>query len=503
MTPDDACRSAIDQVLKKTPEHFPIAVKLAVAFTLLLIVGMISLGFLIGSNQTRLLDKQIGLLGRTVTEQVAESAKEPLLANDVLKLEVITATALNQDKILGTAIYSDDHSIVASAGSIPPLDQLNRSAAFDKTQRIEPIDWKHFDHNLNRSIISFIQPINYRDVTVGYALLSFDRSLLATAKNQTIHMVITTTIVMIGFGVMASIIMGNRLTRPINELISVSRAIVNGNYNFRVHERRKDELGILMESMNTMSKGLLRKKQVEHVFSRYVSESVAQLVLKDLENVEPIELGGKHVDATVFFADIVGFTSLSESMSPQAISQLLNLYFTYIADAVRFCNGHIDKYIGDCAMVVFGVPEKNADHIFSAISCAWMINQLIDQVNQQRIDANEVPVQLRIGLNNGIMVAGNMGSADRMDYTVVGDAVNIASRLSHAGEPGQIIISETTALDASLNNRVSSEPMDTIAIRGKTRPISLFRVIDINSECRKEMFAEIQRIVHSNQSIFA
>ncbi len=503
MTPDEACRSAIDQVLKRTPGNFPIAAKLSIAFTLLLMVGMISLGFLIGSNQTRLLDKQIALLGRTVTEQVAESAKEPLLANDVLELEILTSNTLNQEKILGTAIYSDDHTIVASAGSIPPLDRLNQSEAFDKEQNIEPIDWRYFDNRLNRSIISFIQPINYRDITVGFALLSFDRSLLATAKNQTIHMVVTTTIVMIGFGIMASIMLGSRLTRPINELIAVSRAIVDGNYNFRVHERRKDELGILMDSMNAMGKGLLRKEQVESVFSRYVSESVAKQVLDDLENVEQIELGGEHVNATVLFADIVGFTSLSESMPPQAISRLLNLYFTYIADAVRFCNGHIDKYIGDCAMVVFGVPEKNVDHIFSAISCAWMINQLIDQINQRRIDSNEVPIRLRIGLNHGTMVAGNMGSNDRMDYTVVGDAVNLASRLSHAGNPGQIIISESTALDSSLNNRVASEPINTIPIRGKSKPISIFRVVDINAERRQELLIEIQRILKSKQAYFA
>jgi len=501
MTPDEACRSAIDRVLKKnTPKHFPIAAKLAIAFTLLITIGMSSLGFLIGSNQTRLLDKQIAWLGHTVTGQVAESAKEPLLANDVLALELITTNTLSQNKILGTAIYSDDHTLVAASGSVPPLRQLNQSAAFENKPDTKPIHWKHFDSALNRSIISFIQPISYRDVIVGYALLSFDRSMLATAKNQTIHMVITITMVMIAFGIMASIVMGNRLTRPINELIAVSQAIVDGNYNFHVHERRKDELGILMESMNAMSKGLLRKEQVERVFGRYVSESVAKQVLQD---VEQVKLGGQHVNASVLFADIVGFTHLSESMSPEDISKLLNLYFTYISDAVRFCGGHIDKYIGDCAMIVFGVPEKNSDHIFSAAACAWMINHLIDRVNQHRLIREEIPIQLRIGLNSGVMIAGNMGSADRMDYTVVGDTVNLASRFSHAGRPGQIIISQEIALGKSLKDRIKTEAVDTISIRGKTKPISIFQIVDIKSQCRNTFLTEIEHIIQNNEAIRA
>lgn len=504
MAPDEACRSAIERVLKKnTPEYFPIAAKLAIAFTLLITIGMSSLGFLIGSNQTRLLDKQIAWLGLTITEQAAESAKEPLLANDVLALEIITTNTVSQDKILGTAIYSDDHTLVAASGSVPSLRRLNQSTAFENKPDPEPVNWKYFDSDLDRSIISFMQPISHRDIIVGYALLSFDRSMLATAKSQTIHMVVTTTILIIGFGIMASIIMGNRLTRPIDELITVSQAIVDGNYNFHVHERRKDELGILMESMNAMSKGLLRKEQVERVFSRYVSEGVAKQVLQDLEDVEQVKLGGQHVNASVLFADIVGFTHLSESMSPEDISKLLNLYFSYIADAVRFCGGHIDKYIGDCAMIVFGVPEKNADHIFSAAACAWMINRLIDEVNQHRIIHKEIPIQLRIGLNSGIMIAGNMGSTDRMDYTVVGDTVNLASRLSHAGKPGQIIISEDIALDKSLKNRIETEFVDTISIRGKANPISLFQVVDISSACRDTFLTEIERIIHCNEATLA
>lgn len=499
MSTDQAYRTTIGRVLDKVPGHIPIAAKLAFAFTSLITLGMLGLGLLIGSNQARLLDNQITLLSDMVAEQLGESAKEPLLANDITGLEILTKNALNQDKIVGIALFSDDRQVVAASGMVPSDLNLQDSSAFEMNQSRGPSNWIEYPNVGDEPQIPFIRPINHRDVTVGYILLSFDRSALTMAKRQTIHMVATTTIVMIGFGIMASFILGSWLTRPINELIKVSRSIVDGNYDGNIPSgQRNDEIGILMQSMNTMGQGLLRKEQVEKVFSRYVSDSVAKQVLEDLENMEQTPLGGQHVQASVIFADIVGFTALSESISPKEISELLNLYFTYIAKAVKFCNGHIDKYIGDCAMIVFGVPEKNRDHAYHAVACAWMIKQLIGCINQRRISENKIPVEMRIGINSGTMVAGNMGSVDRMNYTVVGDAVNIASRLSHAGEPNEIIITEDVLFKENLNHRVHTEFVDTIKIRGKKQPVSVLRVINVNAAFRNKILIEINRLLHTD-----
>lgn len=496
MTPDEAYRTAIGRVLEKMPEHVPISAKLAFAVTLLISAGMIGLGILIGANQSRLLDQQTALLGSMVAKQVADSVKEPLLAGDISSLEIATRHTLDHERILGVAVFADDRKRVASSGLIPPDPlapvQSGRTAERDEST----IPWQSNSSSSPKLYISFIQPIRHQDVTVGYVLLTFDRSLLTMAKNQTIHMVATTTIVMIIFGIVASLLLGNRMTRPINELIRVSRAIVNGDYNFRVREQRKDEIGILMDSMNAMGKGLLRKEQVEKVFGKYVSDNVAKQVLKDLEQVEQSRLGGHHVQASVLFADIVGFTELSESMPAKEISELLNLYFTYIAKVVRFCGGHIDKYIGDCAMIVFGVPEANPNHAYHAASCAWMINRLVNKINKKREQDGKIAVQLRIGMNSGTMVAGNMGSSERMEYTVVGDAVNLASRLSHAGKPGEIIVTEDVLLTEKLDQRICTEPVDTIRIRGKKEPVSIHRIANVDTESREKIYIEINRILH-------
>lgn len=503
MAPDQVYRSTMARVLEKLPEHIPIAAKLASAITALLTLGMLGLGILIGANQSRLLDNQTALLSDLFVDQLGESVKVPLLANDASSLGMLMKNALRQDNIVGMAVFSDAGMIVTGSGAVPSNLQLQKSFAFGTDEKGASINWTDHPKSGIHPLISFVRPIRQRHSIVGYILLSFDRSALIAAKEQTIRMAATTTILMIGLGILASFILGSWLTRPINDLIRVSRSIVNGNYDARmVDAERKDEIGMIMQSMNTMGQGLLKKEQVEKILRRYVSDSVAKRALKDLEQLEQSPLACDHVQASVLFADIAGFTSLSESASPKQISELLNLYFSYIAKTVRYCRGHIDKFIGDCAMIVFGVPEKNPDHAYRAIVCAWMIQQMVERVNERRIDNNEIPVQLRIGINSGTMVAGNMGSAERMNYTVVGDAVNIASRLSHTGEPGEIIITEEVLVRENLQHIVRSEFVDTIKLRGRIQPVSIVRVIDIDPVSRHKIRGEITKLLEREQAEF-
>src|SRR5512142_121347 len=126
--------------------------------------------------------------------------------------------------------------------------------------------------------------------------------------------------------------------------------------------------------------------------------------------METVERGGRRVEATVLFADIAGFTSLSENMHPEEVSALLNEYFSCIAQAAHAFHGHVDKYIGDCAMLLFGVPAEDDDHVFHATACAVVIQRAIHTLNQRREADGLVPVHFRIGINNGVMLAGNMGS---------------------------------------------------------------------------------------------
>ena len=476
---------------KPLPERVPIAIKLALTFTVLIGAGMITLGFLVGSNQTALLEEQINKFGNTLVLQMVETAREPLLANDHLNLERIT-TSMNQDNnIEGAAIYNDERVLVVQTGAVPPIPAREQFSANRSSFR-----WETSQQNL----ISYVSPIVFRDIIVGYALLTFDHSVMNKSKEDTIATVISTILMMLLAAIAASLYLGRRLTRPIHQMMLASRAFSEGKFDYRITEKRNDELGVLMQSLNLMGEGLLRKEQVEQIFSRYVSPQVAKQAIADLEHVEELELGGHHVEASVLFADIVGFTSLSENLSPQEVSALLNLYFSHIARAVHFCGGHIDKYMGDCAMIVFGVPEEYEGHSFKAMACAWMLLELIREMNKRRQQRQLVSLEFRIGVNSGSMLAGNMGSTERMEYTVVGDAVNLASRLSHAGKPGEAILTEQMLRGKKIETRVATARHGKIQLRGKKEPVSIYQIIDILDPFREAMREEIIRIIESAET---
>ncbi len=490
---------------RQAERHFPIALKLALVFSLLIAGGMIVLGILIGSNQSRLLHEQMVDFGRTVVHQIAESAKEPLLAEDILGLELIVNNLNNQHEILGAAIYAFEGKRVATAGAVPPPGLLTDSGLGQPRLRRDTVEWTAQQANRPPlALISFLAPIRLKDVggqgeelTVGYALLSFNRERLNEAQEDTFAAVTATIVLMLILTTFFSVSLGSRITRPISDLMAASRAIAKGEYHLRLTDRRNDELGVLIQSLNVMGEGLLRKEQVEEVFSRYVSPQVAQQAIKDLNHMEKVELGGQHMEASVLFADIVGFTSMSENLSPREVSSLLNEYFTQIAYAVHFCGGHIDKYMGDCAMIVFGVPEHYPDHAFRALACSWMILRLVERMNERRARSGLHPVEFRIGANAGDVLAGNMGSAERMEYTVVGDTVNLASRLSPAGGPGEVIFSEMMGNFSGVKERIRSEHHDDMQVRGKKEPVATYKALDIDDDFRREVVARIDEIMRN------
>lgn len=464
------------------PRHFPIAYKLALIITLVITSGMTLLGMVIVDNQTRLLRQQMNQFGHALIRQMADSVKEPLLASDALGLRLAIDTMTSHSGVLGAGVYADELEPVAHKGVIPTAMQIGElRQQVDAAGKIAAAEWPATAEADQYHVIAFFSPILVRDLTAGYVLLTFDHSQLTRAQRDTYRAVTAATLLMVLLGTIAAIIVGKRLSRPINELMDASLQVSRGDFSHRFAERRNDELGTLMQAFNTLSDGLVRKAQVEKVFSRYVAPKVAQELLSDLDQVQ---LGGRHVEASVLFADIAGFTSLSENLPPQEISTLLNEYFSIIADAAQAYHGHVDKYMGDCAMLVFGVPQHDDQHSLHAICCAVLIQRLISELNTRRQARGQIPVHFHISCNSGTMLAGNMGSHERMEYTVVGDAVNIASRLAAAAGAEQIIISRLLNEHAAMRGHIISRQHDTIRLRGKQQPVETYEVLDVASQHR-------------------
>lgn len=468
------------------PGRIPIAYKLAILITLLITAGMIMLGVLVARNQTQLLHAQIDEFGNTLSQQLAESSKELVLSDDLLGLMVLISNLGSSENVLGATIYSESGRVLASSGMLPPSDVLvrhNDRVAAGKP--LEPVEWTAWNETGDQQIVvSFVRPIQFQDLVAGYALVSFSKATLGQALRDTIHAVAAATVLMIIIGIAVAFFMGRRLSQPIHDLMDARNALDTGDLNFRLRERREDEIGFLIDAFNGMADTLVEKHQVESVFSRFVSPNVARQVLANLEHVK---LGGEHVEATALFADIVGFTSLSEKLPPNEVAELLNDYFTHISMASRYYHGTVDKYMGDCAMLIFGAPDHDPQHRLNAVCCAVMIQRMVDRLNTERQRQGKTAVHFRIGINSGLMLAGNMGSHDRMQYTVVGDAVNLAARLHTVAKEGQIITSELLYTADDVYQYVIGRKHGSINLRGKAEPVTTYEVRDVAPDLRQQM----------------
>jgi class 3 adenylate cyclase/CHASE2 domain-containing sensor protein len=216
------------------------------------------------------------------------------------------------------------------------------------------------------------------------------------------------------------------------------------------------------------------KRALKSTFAKYVSPSVVEEILKDPSN---IELGGKKMELTVMFSDVRGFTTISEKLDPRALSNLLNSYLTPMTDLVFETKGTLDKYMGDAIMAFWGAPIQFEDHAERAATCALMMLQKL-KLLQDEYKAKGLPtIDIGIGLNTGDMSVGNMGSNTVRSYTVMGDSVNLGSRLEGINKEygTRIIVSEFT--ESRISKSFVTREVDWVRVKGKAQPVRIFELL--------------------------
>jgi adenylate cyclase len=217
-----------------------------------------------------------------------------------------------------------------------------------------------------------------------------------------------------------------------------------------------------------------QKRQIKQAFSHYMSDLLIQDLMK---NPEKLRLGGERKVLTVFFSDLAGFTSLSEKLNPEEVVTLLNRYLTAMTDIILESGGIIDKYEGDAIMAFWGAPLPQEDHALRACHAAVDNQKRLVALREEFARLGLPPVHARIGINTGEMIIGNMGSSQRFDFTVIGDQVNLASRLEGAGKEygTSIIISEETCRQA--RDHIEVRELDLLQVKGKEIPVRIFELL--------------------------
>jgi class 3 adenylate cyclase/pSer/pThr/pTyr-binding forkhead associated (FHA) protein len=206
---------------------------------------------------------------------------------------------------------------------------------------------------------------------------------------------------------------------------------------------------------------------------RFLSPEVVEMVVANPD----IRLGGVNQEVTVMFADIRGFTTMSEAMAPARVVEILNEYFTRVTDVIFDNGGTLDKYIGDAVMAVFGAPISKGNDAAAAVNSAIQIQRLLVELNRDAAAREWPELRVGIGINTGSAIAGNIGSPRRLDYTVVGDAVNTAQRLMTNAAGGQILISESTAKKLGKTGKtIDLERLPELKVKGRSEAVPVFRV---------------------------
>ncbi|MBF0144079.1 MAG: GAF domain-containing protein [Magnetococcales bacterium] len=219
------------------------------------------------------------------------------------------------------------------------------------------------------------------------------------------------------------------------------------------------------------------EKRMKSTMSRYMDPGLAAQIMAGGEDL----LGGKSIEATVLFSDIRSFTTLTETLGAQGTVALLNEYFTLMVECIQNEGGMLDKFIGDAMMAGFGLPLPHGDDEDRAVRAAIAMINALKQLNMVRVGRGEMEIKMGIGLNTGTVVSGNIGSPKRMDYTMIGDDVNLASRLESACKQyhAQILISANTY--DKLKGTYRLREVDLVVVKGKTRPVAIYEVLDYHN----------------------
>ena len=267
--------------------------------------------------------------------------------------------------------------------------------------------------------------------------------------------------------------LAGRMSRPLEMLANTAGQVALGDYSVRLPVQGNDEISDAMIQFNAMVEGLAHKEEIRDVFGRYLNP---KLVSDVFEGSGGILQESRRQQLTVLFADMVGFTAFSESTDTERIIDVLNKHFEVFHRVIAYYGGHVDKYIGDAVMAVFNHPNEDADHIRHAAMAGVAMAIACRKLGVLR--ENGQPIAFRSGLNQGEAIIGNIGAAERLEYTVIGDTVNVASRMGGLGAGGQVVMSRATF--ARLGQGFAFDSLGRQEIKGVSKLVEcgIVRVID-------------------------
>ncbi|MEA3370392.1 MAG: adenylate/guanylate cyclase domain-containing protein [Campylobacterota bacterium] len=390
----------------------------------------------------------------------------------------------NIDGLIGVSIYQRqkiDDSIKFnylsgfgdSVKDIPVDATLQTSLANSQNENVEYASYSVKSANAEIDTYRFVRPILYKyqedTILLGVAILYYDKKAITDIIDTMLDYMHSVTIIVLLIATLVVYFLSVRFTSPILDITHAATSIANGNLNIKLDINTNDEIEHLAYHFNAMVSGLKEKKKMQ----KFVSGSTMDMIKSG--SMRHNMLGGEYRTLTLFFCDIRGFTAMSEEKKPSEVISIVNFYLNLQAQIIEENGGDIDKYIGDEIMASF----SGDDATNRAIKSAHEIQASIQKENLKRAVKSETTCEVGIGINRGEVIVGNIGSHEHMDFTAVGSAVNVASRLCSSAAPGEIVIDKSTYDRASCRYDVKLQA--PFHIKGISYPIDTYSLSRENS----------------------
>ncbi len=308
------------------------------------------------------------------------------------------------------------------------------------------------------------------------AILSYNKARLMLVMNpedviqSLFHLTAFLLIAALAVAVILSLLVSGSIIGPVKGMERAMIQVRKGDLNTSARVAANDELGILAESFDQMIEGLRERERIKETFGRFVTPEIAQAILEN-----PPVPGGENTEVSILFSDVRNYTTICEQLSPKEVIALLNDYFEYMVRAIEEHHGLVYQFVGDGIMAVFGAPVKLADHANCAVRSAIAMMGALDRFNAE-IRRGLPPIRIGIGINTGPVVAGIIGTQQRMEYRVVGDSVNLAARIEALNKDFQTDVLISSATMEHLKDDFNLKALEPVKVKGKEDYVQVFEV---------------------------
>ena len=463
--------------------RIPIFAKFSLLATLAIFAIVATISTSILKRQRIQFTDQLIKFGVTMSRYAARNSPEDLLEEAELSLyQLVSDIAKNEEVVFALVINSNGiiqaHSDINKVGTRhvgPPDSQL-----LSEKDGLQLRSFRATGENL----LLFSMPVLYQGLKIGEVHLCLTQRYIEASIVKAKVFILLLTLAITVIGIAMSMVLSFYFSRPIQRLGVAVEEVGKGNFAYRVNLGRNDELGDLGKAINRMAEDLRLKDRIQTSFGRYVTPEIVERILASPDDEW---MKGTRLEATIVFVDIRGFTTMAENSDPDAVVDLLNSYFTLVTDVIIQHGGYLDKFVGDTVMGVFGALIPDPSHVESAVQTAVEVRQHLPKLNQKLATMAD-SIQVGIGINTGEVVAGNLGSSKRMEYTVIGDNVNVASRLTDLAGPDEILISEQAFMKVAGHPSLTFQSRGEIEVKGRKEPVKIYEVVDQKEE--REQTAE-------------